>query len=101
MLSALSLEHGGEPSGLTCILTDGHLALGLCQGAPLYYVERRGPLPADEPAPRPSSPQHAAVLRYVTLTTGTAPPMNYQAVPQGHVAVVDRDLNVEVSRAHG
>jgi glutamine amidotransferase len=100
-LTARAREHGDEPGGLTSILTDGRLTLGLCRGAPLYYIERRGPLPAEDPAPRPSSPRHAAVLRYVTLTTGTAPPMNYRAVPQGHVGVIDRDLNVKIGPAHG
>src|SRR5690606_32351826 len=98
-LDALARQQTDVPSGLTCVLTDGRLTLGLCQGASLYFVERRGPLPADEPAPRPSSPQHAAVLRYVMLTTAAAPPMNYQGVPQGHILVVDRDLRVHVSPA--
>ncbi|MCA9535558.1 MAG: class II glutamine amidotransferase [Myxococcales bacterium] len=100
-LRAMAREHSSDPSGLTCVLTDGHLTLGLCEGAPLYYVERRGPLPNDEPSPRPGSPQHAAVLRYVMVTTGSAPPMNYQSVPRGGVVVVDRDLNVDVSIPHG
>ncbi|MCA9575506.1 MAG: class II glutamine amidotransferase [Polyangiales bacterium] len=96
-LASLARAQSDVPSGLTCVLTDGRLTLGLCHGAPLYYVERRGPLPADEPAPRPSSPQHAAVLRYVMITTAEAPPMNYQGVPQGQILVVDRDLRVHVS----
>ena len=100
-LSSLGREHSEDPGGLTCVLTDGHLTLGLCQGVPLYFVERRGPLPNDERSPRPSSPQHAAVLRYVMVTSGATPPMNYQAVPQGSVVVVDRDLNVDVGKAHG
>ena len=35
------------------------------------------------------------------VTTGSAPPMNYQSVPRGGVVVVDRDLNVDVSIPHG
>jgi glutamine amidotransferase len=83
-------------SGLSAGLTDGRQTCARGQGAPVFYVQRQGPLPADEPAPRRSAPRRAAVLRSVMLTTAESAPMNYQAVPQGHVAVVGRDLHVEL-----
>ena len=81
------------------MLTDGHLTTAVCQGAPLFYVERRGPLPDDPTAPQRS--QQTAVLRYVMLTSGEVAPPGYESVPQGCVVVVGRDLNVEVLPCHG
>lgn len=98
-LAELSKPHTDQPGGLTCVLTDGHLTMAVCQGASLFYVERRGPLPEDPTAPQRS--QHTAVLRYVMLTSGDTAPQGYQAVPQGCVVVVGRDLNVEVLPCHG
>ena len=63
VLTGLSKAHSDAPSGLTCVLTDGHLTTAVCQGAPLFYVERRGPLPDDPTAPQRS--QQTAVLRDV------------------------------------
>jgi predicted glutamine amidotransferase len=99
VLTALSKAHSDAPSGLTCVLTDGHLTTAVCQGAPLFYVERRGPLPDDPTVPQRS--QQTAVLRYVMLTSGEVAPPGYEAVPQGCVVVVGRDLNVEVLPCHG
>ena len=89
------------PSTLTCALTDGRTSYVLCDGAPCSYVERRGPLPPRDvsrhPAPRGrGSRARAAVLRYVLVTTAAETPMNYHAVPQGSVLVVDRDLTTSI-----
>ena len=98
-IAELSRAHTDQPGGLTCVLTDGHLTTAVCQGAPLFYVERRGPLPDDPGAPQRS--QHTAVLRYVMLTSGDTAPQGYEAVPQGCVVVVGRDLKVEVLPCDG
>lgn len=99
-LGELSKAHADTPGGLSCVLTDGYLTTAVCQGVPLSFVERRDPLPNDADAAGPQRP-HGAVLRYVMLTSGDSTPPGYTAIPQGCVAVVGRDLNVELLPCHG
>jgi len=84
-----------EASTLNMILCNGRAMYALRRGGPFGCVERNGMQDPVEPAeerPRPGSPQ----LHYVMLVAGGHEvPKGYQALEQGHVAIVSRDLQIQ------
>lgn len=77
-------------------LTNGAQLYTVARGVPLYHLHRRGaPEPADASA---NDRARTAQLHYTLLVAGCdgAPPSPYTAVPDGAVAVVERDLSLTV-----
>jgi len=97
LVDRLTAEVQATESSMNLVLTNGRLMIGLCRGARLAYVERRGlhDPPADLQADRASP----GVLRYVMLTSdlddGIELPADYIELEQGQAVIVDRDLHVQ------
>jgi len=93
LVDRLVAEVRGGTSGLDLVLTNGRSMYALRRGAPMALVERRGLHdPPEDLAPSGPGP---STLRYVmvvgepaTLTPG------WQAIDDGTVVVVDRNLEV-------
>lgn len=89
-----------DSSSMSLVLTDGRTLYALRRGRPIYYVERRGPLPTE---PGPNAGGRETVLRYVMLATISTPEQaaahDFKPVPEGAIAVVSRDLSVTISKA--
>ncbi|HJL14336.1 MAG TPA: class II glutamine amidotransferase [Sandaracinaceae bacterium LLY-WYZ-13_1] len=82
-------EVGAPPSTLNLILTNGRSMYALRRDAPLFYAERSG-LPGDGPTTK-----GAGAFRYVLVfSDGEATPPGYEAVEEGSILVVDRNLSV-------
>jgi predicted glutamine amidotransferase len=86
-----------ERSTLNLILCNGRAMYALRRGAPFGYVERTGRHEKEregEQKPRPGSP----LLHYVMLVSGGHEvPAGYQALEEGQVAIVGRDLSVTLT----
>ncbi|MBO6938066.1 MAG: class II glutamine amidotransferase [Deltaproteobacteria bacterium] len=96
LVDRLTAEVKAPPSTMNLVLTNGRLMIGLCRGARLAYVERRGLFdPPDDLPPDRGAP---GVLRYVMLTSdleGIELPADYIELEQGQAVIVDRDLHVQ------
>lgn len=90
-------EVRGPESGLNLVLTNGRALYALRRGGPMAVVERRGL--HDPPHDLPPSSGGPATLRYVMVVGEPAEPLpsDWQAIDQGSIVVVDRNLNVRTA----
>jgi len=95
LVERLAAEVGSTQNSLSFILTNGRTMYALSHGAPMVYVERQGLHdPPDDYTPPPAG---STPLRYVLVVSGIDEiPAGYQVVPERHVAIIDRRLNVTV-----
>jgi glutamine amidotransferase len=95
LVERLAAEVGSTHNSLSFILTNGRAMYALSHGAPMIYVERQGLHdPPDDYTPPPVG---STPLRYVLVVSGFDEiPVGYRAVPDRHVAIIDRGLNVMV-----
>ncbi len=95
LVERLAAEVGSTQSTLSFILSNGRSMYALSHGAPMVYVERQGLHdPPEDYAPPPTG---STPLRYVLLVSGVdEAPAGYQRVPERHVAIVGRNLDVTV-----
>ena len=99
LIDSLSAEVNAKPASLNFVLTNGRRMYALRRGKPLAFVERHGlhdPLSSGNGAPKAASPVTA--VRYVmTLSDGpTGAPQGWNAVEDGSVLVLQRDLSHQV-----
>lgn len=95
LVERLSAEVGGKDHSLSFVLTNGRSMYAFRQGAPMAFVQRQGL--HDPPEDYESPPSGSTQLRYAMLVSGADEhPPGYEIVPDRHVAVIDRDLEVTV-----
>lgn len=96
LVDRLTAEVKAPESTMNLVITNGRLMLGLCRGARLAYVERRGLF--DPPADLPPDRGSPGVFRYVMMTSdleGIELPADHVELEQGQAVLVDRDLHVQ------
>jgi predicted glutamine amidotransferase len=95
LVDRLVNQIGAPPSRLDLVLTNGRQLYALRRGSPMVYVERDRlsmPEPEQGKSSRPADPVRYVVIANVAETTGVPP--GYEALQEGHLLTVDRDLHV-------
>jgi predicted glutamine amidotransferase len=95
LVDRLVSQVGAPRSKLDLVLTNGRQLYALRRGTPMVYVERDRlsmPEPEQGQSSRPSDPVRYVLIANVAEQTGTPP--GYQALEEGQLLTVDRDLHI-------
>ncbi|MEM9190067.1 MAG: class II glutamine amidotransferase [Myxococcota bacterium] len=98
LVDRLSKEVGAEEATLNLLLTDGRTMYGLRRGSPMSYVQRNEIHDPIEPHPTMGHRDRPLNVRYIMIESNGEAVRDdgYQAIDEGSICVVARDLEVAV-----